>query len=76
MTDDFKLMIERMRAHGFKMGKPTTCGNCAAFVVRDDEYRCILKPFECDDTGHPMGRCPKPLTEPNFEKVKALIDNR
>lgn len=75
MINDIERVIKHVKAHGIKIGKPLTCGGCAAFVVRSDEYCCILKPFMCDSSGRPLSRCPKPLTQPNFKKVKDLLSS-
>ena len=75
MNNDIESVIQHMKTHGFKMGKSVTCGGCTAFVVRDNEYHCFLKPFQCDDGGHPMMKCPKPLTQKNLKKAKFFLEN-
>jgi len=71
---DVNTAIECLKSSGVKIKKPLTCAVCIAFAVRNNKYVCLAKPFRCDETGHPVTRCPKPLTEGHLKKIKDLLN--
>lgn len=73
MNENIEKALAKLKVNNMKRGKSVTCGRCVAFFVREDEYRCSLKPFCCDDTGHPLTNCPKPLSQAELKKVKDLL---
>lgn len=73
MIHDIESAMKCIRASGMKVGKPMSCANCVAFVVRNNKYICLIKPFKCDDTGHPITKCPKPKTQGVLKKIKDLL---